>query len=491
MRDSLFLSAAFITVEIGFVAASLIAAYELWIEDFVWGNEEKQREAIQSQRGGGMGYEPLYNTTTRREYYDRSLSGAQKDTRRRGSTGDSTRRLFYKLILIALLCRLISFPIETYSVSTNQLTESNKIETKPLLWVLLRVSQTLPEIAFASAYGLLIIFMAQIAFTALPLSPQVSGDSLGADDPETAGNENSSPQPTRDDRVSDYGFNQQQNARMNKVGTDDESQPNLLQTVSHFCAHCVRRTLASKRVFCIWNTILLVLFSTIVSLATTTISLDEFEFCLWFLLIGVYSVLSLVLIYVSAMLIKALQPGMLQRKGTNTLTLRLIGMCTLLVCVFLDRLISFGIAAERTSIPLNNEQGGEQRGSNLISLSVYRKNSIKYAFFELLPVLMILLIMHRKKKEPNRQNEVLIIHSIMNNIFGSNARLGNEQIDGPAPSGSSGKGGGLGSRRFQTYHGSTARADSFPPKVTKQGGNASKMSSLGGTSKDSSPLLTR
>lgn len=100
---------------------------------------------------------------------------------------------------------------------------------------------------------------------------------------------------------------------------------------------------------------------------------------------------------------------------------------------------------------------------------------------------MILLIMHRKKKEPNRQSEVLIIHSIMNNIFGSNARLGNEQIDAPAPSGSSGKGGGLGSRRFQTYHGSTR---AFPP-VTKQGGNASKMSSLGGTSKESSPLLTR
>lgn len=385
---------------------------------------------------------------------------------------------------------MISFPIETYSVSTNQLTETNKIETKPLLWVLLRVSQTLPEIAFASAYGLLIIFMAQIAFAALPLSPQVSADSLGADDIETAGNENSSPQPTRDDGVSDYGFNQQQSARINKVGTDDESKPNLLQTVSHFCAHCVRRTLASKRVFCIWNTILLVLFSTIVSLAATTISLDEFEFCLWYLLIGVYSVLSLVLIYVGAMLIKALQPGILQRKGANTLTLRLIGMCTLLVFVFLDRLISFAIAAERTSIHLDNEQWGEQRGSKLISLSVYRKNSIKYAFFELLPVLMILLIMHRKKKEPNRQSEVLIIHSIMNNIFGSNARLGNEQIDAPAPSGSSGKVGGLGSRRFQTYHGST-RADSFPPKVTKQGGNASKMSSLGGTSKENSPLLTR
>ena len=69
------------------------AAYELWIGDFIWANEEKQRETIQSQRGGGMAYEPLYNTTTRREYYDRSVPAAPKDTRRRGSTGDSTRRL--------------------------------------------------------------------------------------------------------------------------------------------------------------------------------------------------------------------------------------------------------------------------------------------------------------------------------------------------------------------------------------------------------------
>jgi hypothetical protein len=57
-----------------------------------WMNEEKQRVTIQSQRGGRTGHEPLYNTT-RREYYDGSLSAAQKDTRRRGSTGDSTRRL--------------------------------------------------------------------------------------------------------------------------------------------------------------------------------------------------------------------------------------------------------------------------------------------------------------------------------------------------------------------------------------------------------------
>ncbi|KAK1749034.1 hypothetical protein QTG54_000973 [Skeletonema marinoi] len=227
MRDSLFLSAAFIIVEIGLIVATSIAAYELWIGDFIWANEEKQRPTIQSQRGGGISYEPLYNTT-RREYYDRSLSATQKDNRSgssrrtsspddgydrttnpgRGSTGDSTRRLFYKLILIALLCRLICFPIETFTVSTvitAELTSTNKHEPMdPPSWVLLRASQTLPDMAFASAFGLLIVFCAQVAYAALPLTSQSSDGSLGADD-NAVGNGNTSPQPARDD-----DFNKQQ-----------------------------------------------------------------------------------------------------------------------------------------------------------------------------------------------------------------------------------------------------------------------------------------
>jgi len=499
MRDSLFLSAAFITVEIGFIAATSIAAYELWIGDFIWTNEEKQRATIQSQRGGGIGYEPLYNTT-RREYYDRSLSAPQKDNRSgssrrtsspddryetaspgRGSTGDSTRRLFYKLILISLLCRLICFPIETFSVS-------NAIHAKlisPMLWVLLRASQTLPDMAFASAFGLLIVFCAQIAFAALPLNPQPSD---GADDnAETVGNGNTSPQPTRDDV-----FNKQQSVETN-VDTDG-LKLNLLQTVLDFCARCAWKTLASKNTLIIWNSILLISFLTIffVVLAMPTISPEEFEIYLWFVLIGIYSILSLVLIYVGTMLTKALRPGMLQRKGTNSLALRLIGMCTLLGCMFLDRLISFGIGAQQASVSRNNEKYDGQLVQH-VSLAAYRRNAISYAFFELLPVLFILLIMHRKKKEPtsNGQSDVLILHSIMNNIFGSNTRLGNEQLDPTlapsAPGGSSSKGGGLGSRRFQTYHGSTSRADSFPQKVTK----ASKAYSPGTLSKENSPLLIR
>jgi hypothetical protein len=354
-----------------------------------------------------------------------------------------------------------------------------------MLWVLLRASQTLPDMAFASAFGLLIVFCAQIAFAALPLNPQPSD---GADDnAETVGNGNTSPQPTRDDV-----FNKQQSVETN-VDTDG-LKLNLLQTVLDFCARCAWKTLASKNTLIIWNSILLISFLTIffVVLAMPTISPEEFEIYLWFVLIGIYSILSLVLIYVGTMLTKALRPGMLQRKGTNSLALRLIGMCTLLGCMFLDRLISFGIGAQQASVSRNNEKYDGQLVQH-VSLAAYRRNAISYAFFELLPVLFILLIMHRKKKEPtsNGQSDVLILHSIMNNIFGSNTRLGNEQLDPTlapsAPGGSSSKGGGLGSRRFQTYHGSTSRADSFPQKVTK----ASKAYSPGTLSKENSPLLIR
>jgi hypothetical protein len=378
---------------------------------------------------------------------------------------------------MALLCRLISFPIETFFVS--RVINANQL-ILPTSKILLRASQTLPEIAFASAFGLQIIFCAQVAFAALPLSPQSSDSNLGADE-EIVGNGNASPQPAREDGVADYGFSQQQIDRAVKMDTD-ELKLNWPQEFFHFCTRCSRIILVSKNTFFIWNTILLTSFLTVVviAIAMPTVPIDEFEVCLWFVLIGVYSILSLVLIYVGAMLFKALRPGMLQRQDDNSLALRLrlIGMCALLAYVFLDRLISFGFVAQR---------------GDYISLAAYRKNAIKYAFFELLPVLFILLIMHRKKKESNSQSDVLIIHSIMSSIFGSSGRLGNEQLDAslapsePSGGGSSSKG-DLGSRRFQTYHGSTIRTDSFPPKVTKYGGNAtSKMS----TSKETSPLLTR
>lgn len=352
---------------------------------------------------------------------------------------------------------------------------------KPLRWLILRGSQTLPDLAFASAFGLLIIFCAQVAYAALPLSPQSSDISMGADDTEAAGHGNNSPQTAQND-----DFNKQQSVAYRVQ----------LQRLFDFCAGCARKTVASKITYVIWNTILLISFLAIslFALATPTLSLVEFETCLWLILISIYSLLSLILIFTGAMLMKALRPGLLQRNGVNSLALRLAGMCTLLGCIFLDRLISFGIVAQRASVFRNHINEGGQSGQ-LVSLAVFRMHAISYIFFEMLPVLLILLIMHRKKKEPtNGQNDVLITNSIMSNIFGSSARPGNldTTLIPPASSGnSSSKGGGLGSRRFQTYHGSTTRADSFPPKVNKHGGNASKMKLQATLSKESSPLLSK
>lgn len=348
------------------------------------------------------------------------------------------------------------------------MTSTDNFETKTLHWVSLRASQTLPNIAFASAFSLLIVFCAQVAYAALPLSPQQSDGSIGADDNADTVANGTSPQPSRNG-----DFNKQQSV----------AYRGQLQILFDSCAVCARKTFASKMTFFVWNTIILISYVAIfvVALVIPTISLDELEVCLWLVLIGIYSLLSLVLIFTGASLMKALRPGMLHRKGVSSLALRLIGMCALLGCVFFERLISFGIVAQRARVPQNNEE----EDSLFASLALYRRNAISYVFFELLPVLFILLIMHRKKKEPaaNGQNDVLITNSIMSNIFGMGTRPGNAQLDTtlipPGSNGSSSKG-GLGSRRFQTYHGST-RADSFPPKVTKHAT----------LSKESSPLLPK
>lgn len=378
---------------------------------------------------------------------------------------------------MALLCRLICFPIETYFVSDAIDTTSatkNKYEMERLLWVLLRASQTLPDMALASAFGLLIVFCAQVA---LLLSPHPTDGSMGTDDnTETVGN-GTPPQATRDNDL-----NKQQSATNN--GDTDGLKSNPIQTLFELCAKCVRKTLTSKMAFVMWNATLVISFLAIffVALVIPTRSPENFEICLWFVLVGVYSLLSLVLIFTGGILMKALQPGMLQRKGANALALRLIGMCILLAWMFLDRLVSFGIAARKASVSMTNEVESVRTGQ-YVSLAAYRKNAISYAFFEVLPVLFILLIMHRKKKDPaaNGQNDVLITNSIMTNIFGRSTRQEPALIH-PAPSsGSSNKGGGgLGSRRFQTYHGSTSRADSFPSKSTKQQ-----------SSKETSPLLPK
>ena len=372
---------------------------------------------------------------------------------------------------MALLCRLICFPIETFifsSAKNVKLDPTNKYKLKRLPWVLLRATQTLPYMALASAFGLLIIFCVQVA---LQLSPQPT--TTGVD--ETAEVVGVSPQPTRDDN-----FNKQS---IVTNGDADGFKLNLTLSMVGLCSKCARKTLASRITFFMWNMTLLVSFLAIFLVALAIPSKD-FEMCLWFVLISVYSALSLVLIYTGSILLKALQLGVLHRKGANSLALRLIGMCILVGCVFLDHLIAFGVGAQKASDSSRNDAVG------VVSETEYRANAISYTLFELLPVLLILLIMHRKKKElpaSNGQNDVLITNSAMGNIFGKNARPGNGQLDTnliPAPSSKV----GLGSRKFQTYHGSSSRADSFPSKSSK---HHHKMNSPSTLSKETSPLLTK
>lgn len=101
------------------------------------------------------------------------------------------------------------------------------------------------------------------------------------------------------------------------------------------------------------------------------------------------------------------------------------------------------------------------------------------AVSESLPIMLILLVMHRKRKE-SVMPDVLIMHSIMSNLFGSTA-----QLDSATTSSATGEGGnaagriGALGRRFQSYGGGT-RVDSFPPSGKPKRNIPRVVSSSGG-----------
>lgn len=67
-----------------------------------------------------------------------------------GSSGDTNRTLFYKLLAIALLSRLVFIPISVYC-------DGDMFQL---------VADTLPQLTFASAWALLVAFFAQLVGTA-------------------------------------------------------------------------------------------------------------------------------------------------------------------------------------------------------------------------------------------------------------------------------------------------------------------------------------
>lgn len=87
----------------------------------------------------------------------------------RGSMGDQTRRTFYRLLTIALLSRCIFLPFEAYiyynGIGYHQ--ELICLQTPACI-----MARSLPDLAFASAFSLLVFFYAQLAGTASAGGPR-------------------------------------------------------------------------------------------------------------------------------------------------------------------------------------------------------------------------------------------------------------------------------------------------------------------------------
>lgn len=540
MVDSLFLSPAFIFAESSFIIVASIAAYELLVGDFIWAQQEEARRAsMQSRRGrgydsiesrqmqlhghrslspGGRGRGQMSASSSRRGsseessllYPPRSRGGNRDariseegyysstgDTRfaspGRGSSGDSTRRLFYKAILLALLSRFILLPLEICffpHVDNNHGDQNISQKITTIQSVLLRISQTLPDVAFASALGLLVIFCAQIAFAAMPpLTPDSREGSIRGDDDAEAIDDGTA---ERDGALGEGAINGPENIEGNATTSILKRNSRRART---WCTRLSRTMLASKKTFATWNAIIFTSYTFIfvAALAIPHTPLSMCEISLWILMVAIYSFLLLSLVYVGVLLGNALRPGIAKQKNSNSLAIRLAVTCTLLAIIFLDRVVSFGMVAHH-AIADSDGSGHDER----IRAS-YRRSTIDYAISESLPVLFILFMMHRKRKEIH--NDVLILWS----LFGSTGGLGtsnNSQLDTTAMSSASGdgtgsaavRGGGLSSsRRFQTY-GGTTRGDSFPPssgnKARRNMPRASSSSGGGARSQQQHPIAT-
>ncbi|KAL3811479.1 hypothetical protein ACHAXA_010731 [Cyclostephanos tholiformis] len=530
---SLFLSLAFILTESSFIFVALFAAYELLIGDFIIEAREESRRVSSQSRG--RGYDTFESLEKPRHQSHRSLSpggrrvrgtsgaapmasqpgpreessllhppshsrGGINETRiaeegyysspggdarfaspGRGSTGDSTRRTFYKAILLALLSRSILLPIETYCLTLSD-SAAHLSSVSPLLRCLLRISQTLPDIAFASALATIVIFCATIAFSAMPpLSPEPNESSMhGGDDTETI-----------DDGTDRGGLLRERGLKLRSNVDGMYNADNTTKNTKSACcitaARFFRAVLASKKTFFTWNVILSVLYTVVfvTDVAIPHTSPVICEVSLWIFIAMVYSFLLISLCYAATLLIRALYSGIVQRKNADSLALRLIGSCTLLAIMFIDRVVRFSMAATHAIANLHSNQLEER----MVQMS-FRRNTIDYAISESLPVLFILFMMHRKAKEVH--SDVLIMHkfqSIRNNLFGSTSRLGgvveNPPFDNTTVGVSASADGtetakaGLGARQFQTYGGS--RVDSFPSSGNQPLRNIPRAISSSGT----------
>ncbi len=362
--------------------------------------------------------------------------------------------------------------METYCLYQMTTSSTTLNHLSPSIHILLRISQTLPDVAFASAFAFLIIFCAKIAFSAMPpLTPEPREDQLhvGVD---TEIIEDGMMQ--REETLPVEGSVKVQVHDVENNGVSNRTSSEL-QRVRFWIISVVRlsRTiLASEKTFVTWNMLLSISYALIfvTSLAIPNATISSCEISLWIFLAIIYSFLLLALAYAATLLGRSLLSRIESRKSANSLVGKLMGTCILLSMMLMSRAIAFGMVSYHAIFDLDNTQYEENIRSR------YRKIAIEYVMSESLPILLILFMMHRKRKEVT--NDVFI-HSLLNNLFGSSGKLfasDTTQIDTFAPTvapSSSAEnfstaaivGGGLGSRRFQSYSGT--RGDSFPPSGFK------------------------
>lgn len=383
---------------------------------------------------------------------------------------------FYKVILLALISRLALLPVETYCITQSNTSSSTTLDHFHLstyLYILLRISQTLPDIVFASALAFLIIFCAKIAFSAMPpLSPEPYEDQLHAGGVESEVVEDGMMHSEDSLPVEGSGRVQSHDVDGSEVSYRTSKELQRLRLWFSSAVRLSQTILASDKTFVMWNMILSISYALIfvIALAIPNATISSCEISLWMFLAIVYSFLLLSLAYAATLLGRSLLSGIEKRQNAYSLAGKLAGTCALLAVMLMNRAVSFSLVAYRAIVELDNTQHQEES-----IRSRYRKITIEYVVSESLPILLILYMMHRKRKEVS--NDVFI-HSILSNLFGSSGKLFASDINlgntarAVAPSSSAENvstaaigGGGLGSRRFQTYGGT--RGDSFPPSGYK------------------------
>lgn len=362
---------------------------------------------------------------------------------------------------------MILLPAEFYCFE--RLDEENSIPLR----ILLRICQTIPHVAFASSLGLLVIFCARVSFAALPpLSPNLSDES---DEDEATATLEVNLRDSIDEENEEESPNVRKQTQVNR-----KKKVSITSTIHNSISRFLRTVLASKQTFPLWNFAVLTSYSAIFVMLSTKngIPVSQTEIYLWMLLTGIYAFLLVALFYVGALLLKALSPGLKRRKDSNALALRLLGTCALLAWIFIERIVSFAIAARTASVYNDSNSSGERK------LYSYRRDALDYGLSELLPVLCLLFIMHRRRRG-ELPSDVLIINSLINSVFSSVLSVEEEQGDAEV----GGEGGALGTRRFQSYGGSGN--NSLPPgsnaRSAAVGGGIGRVSSSSGLPRHSRP----